>query len=58
MLSNGEKYLHVFHQVKEPLASITSMCTEPIGKEKYWKFLGIGILYLQVVLNIRGGQGE
>ena len=39
-LSHNEKYLHVLHQVKEPLASITSMCTEPIGKDKYWKFLG------------------
>ena len=45
MLSNGEKYLHVFHQVKEPLASITSMCTEPIGKEKCWKFLERHIIF-------------
>mmetsp|Transcript_34056 Transcript_34056/g.55616 ORF Transcript_34056/g.55616 Transcript_34056/m.55616 type:complete len:357 (+) Transcript_34056:1-1071(+) len=28
--TGGKKYSHVLHQVKEPLSSITSICTEPV----------------------------
>jgi hypothetical protein len=36
--TDGSKYEHVLHQVKNPLSSITSMCTEPVLTDEL-KFL-------------------
>eukprot|EP01084_Bolivina_argentea_P100617 180599_1 len=35
----GGRFKHIFHQIREPLHSLTSMCTEPIVFPKYNRFL-------------------
>jgi len=32
---NGGRFKHIFHQIKEPLGSLTSMCTQPIATKEY-----------------------
>lgn len=36
---NKTLFKNIFHQVREPLSSITSMCTEPISEKSYLEFI-------------------
>uniref|UniRef100_A0A7S2UMH2 Uncharacterized protein n=1 Tax=Attheya septentrionalis TaxID=420275 RepID=A0A7S2UMH2_9STRA len=37
--TNGKTFKHIFHHVKDPLKSITAICTEPTPDPRYAKFL-------------------
>jgi len=37
--TKGGKFRHILHQVRDPLNSITSLCTEPFYKEEYISFV-------------------
>lgn len=43
--THGLRFENVLHQVREPLKSITSMCTEPLVETGYARFLGRHINY-------------
>jgi len=53
-LSHNEKYLHVLHQVKEPLHRLLVCVRNRLVKTSIGNFL-VGIYDLRVALNIRGG---